>query len=101
MVGDARPFVAALITIDGEAFATWAAHGALDGTAASQATDHPALLAEVQAAIDNANQSVSRAESIRKFVVLPHDLTIVNGELTPTLKVRRARRGESLRSCDR
>ena len=90
VVGDARPFVAALITIDGEAFATWAAQGALGETAVSQATDHPALLAEVQAAIDNANQSVSRAESIRKFVVLPHDLTIVNGELTPTLKVRRA-----------
>jgi long-chain acyl-CoA synthetase len=90
VVGDARPFVAALITLDQEAFATWATQGTLGGTAASQATDHPALLAEVQAAIDDANESVSRAESIRKFAVLPHDLTIVNGELTPTLKVRRA-----------
>jgi len=89
VVGDARPFVAALITIDVEAFETWAARGDLGETAVSQATDHPALLAEVQAAIDIANQSVSRAESIRKFVVLPHDLTVVNGELTPTLKVRR------------
>ena len=90
VVGDARPFVAALITLDEEALATWATQGTLGGTAASQATDHPALLAEVQAAIDDANESVSRAESIRKFAVLPHDLTIVNGELTPTLKVRRA-----------
>jgi len=90
VVGDARPFVAALITIDQEAFATWATQGALGGTAVSQAVDHPALLAEVQAAIDDANQSVSRAESIRKFAVLPHDLTVVDGELTPTLKVRRA-----------
>ncbi len=90
VVGDARPFVAALITLDEEAFVTWAAQGPLGGTEASQATDHPALLAEVQAAIDDANESVSRAESIRKFAVLPHDLTIVNGELTPTLKVRRA-----------
>ena len=90
VVGDARPFVAALITIDEEAFATWATQGALGGTAVSQATDHPELLAEVQAVIDDANQSVSRAESIRKFAVLPHDLTVVNGELTPTLKVRRA-----------
>jgi long-chain acyl-CoA synthetase len=90
VVGDARPFVAALITLDDKAFATWATQGTLGGTAASQATDHPALLAEVQAAIDDANESVSKAESIRKFAVLPHDLTIVNGELTPTLKVRRA-----------
>ncbi|MGA3148704.1 MAG: long-chain fatty acid--CoA ligase [Acidimicrobiales bacterium] len=90
VVGDARPFVAALITIDEEAFLAWATQGPLGGTEASQATDHPALLAEVQTAIDDANESVSRAESIRKFAVLPHDLTIVNGELTPTLKVRRA-----------
>ncbi|MFZ0172711.1 MAG: AMP-binding protein [Acidimicrobiales bacterium] len=90
VVGDARPFIAALITIDEEAFATWATAGAFEGTEVAQATGHPALLAEVQAAIDEANQSVSRAESIRKFAVLPHDLTVVNGELTPTLKVRRA-----------
>ncbi len=90
VVGDARPFVAALITLDEEAFAIWAAQGTLGETASSQATEHPALLAEVQAAIDDANESVSSAESIRKFVVLPHDLTVVNGELTPTLKVRRA-----------
>ena len=90
VVGDARPFVAALITIDEEAFTIWATQGALGGTAVSQATDHPALLAEVQTVIDDANQSVSRAESIRKFAVLPHDLTVAAGELTPTLKVRRA-----------
>jgi len=89
VVGDARPFVAALITIDEEAFVTWATQGALGGIDASEGTHHPALLAEVQAAIDDANKSVSRAESIRKFAVLPHDLTVVDGELTPTLKVRR------------
>ncbi len=89
VVGDARPFIAALITIDEEAFTSWAAEGSFGGADLSEAMSHPALLAEVQAAIDDANQSVSRAESIRKFAVLPHDLTVVNGELTPTLKVRR------------
>jgi len=90
VVGEARPFIAALITIDQEAFVTWATQVPLAGTAVSEGMDHPALLAEVQAAIDEANQSVSRAESIRKFAVLPHDLTVESGELTPTLKVRRS-----------
>jgi long-chain acyl-CoA synthetase len=90
VVGDARPFIAALITIDEEAFVSWAAGGDLSGNEVSDAMSHPALLEQVQAAIDQANLSVSRAESIRKFAVLPHDLTVVNGELTPTLKVRRA-----------
>jgi long-chain acyl-CoA synthetase len=89
VVGEARPFIAALITIDEEALVSWAARGAL-GAEAAWALDHPALLAEVQAAIDDANRSVSRAESIRKFAVLPHDLTVGSGELTPTLKVRRS-----------
>jgi long-chain acyl-CoA synthetase len=90
VVGDARPFIAALITIDEEAFVSWAAGGDLSGNEVSDVMGHPALLEQVQAAIDRANLSVSRAESIRKFAVLPHDLTVVDGELTPTLKVRRA-----------
>jgi long-chain acyl-CoA synthetase len=59
-------------------------------TPVARFAEHPTFLAEIQSAIDDANRSVSRAESIRKFAVLPHDLTVVNGELTPTLKVRRA-----------
>lgn len=90
VVGDARPFVAALIAIDEEAFEIWAAKGPVEGAVLSASVDHPALLAEIQSAIDEANMSVSRAESIRKFAVLPHDLTVADGELTPTLKVRRA-----------
>ncbi len=97
VVGDARPFVAALITIDEEAFETWATQAALDGTAISQAWDHPALLSEVQAAIDEANQSVSRAESIRKFAVLPHDLTVAERRADADAQGAARGRGEGLR----
>jgi long-chain acyl-CoA synthetase len=51
--------------------------------------DDPALRAEIQAAIDDANKAVSRAEAIKKFVILDEDFTEVGGQLTPTLKVRR------------
>ena len=90
VVGDNRPFIAAIISIDEQSFAEWAlAHG-LGDMALADAADHPTMLSTVQAAIDAANLSVSRAESIRKFTILPRDLTLADGELTPTLKVRRA-----------
>lgn len=75
VVGDGKPFVAALVTIDGEAWT-----GDLDD---------PALQVEVQKAIDDANSQVSQAESIRKFVILPEDWTEDNGYLTPSFKVKR------------
>ena len=56
----------------------------------AEAVDHHDLLAEVQHAVDAVNAKVSRAESIRKFAILPKDLTVEDGEITPTLKVRRA-----------
>jgi len=90
VVGNARPFIAAVLTIDEEAFRAWAAERALSVRAVAELITHPMLLSEIQCAIDDANKSVSRAESIRKFTVLPHDLSIGNGELTPTLKVRRS-----------
>jgi len=90
VVGNARPFVAALLTIDEEAFGAWAAERALSVRAVAELITHPVLLTEIQRAIDEANKSVSRAESIRKFTVLPHDLSVGSGELTPTLKVRRS-----------
>ncbi len=75
VVGDGKPFVAALVTVDREAWT-----GSLDD---------PALETAVQAAIDEANAQVSQAESIRKFVVLPEDWTEDNGYLTPSFKVKR------------
>ena len=90
VIGDGRPFVAALVSIDPSAFADWASeHGCADEPFESVRTCAE-LRGEVQAAIDDANRSVSRAESIRAFTILPTDLSIESGELTPTLKVRRA-----------
>ncbi len=91
VVGDNRPFIACLITLDPEALDHWkSAHGKpASATAAELATD-PDLLAELQEAVDDANKAVSRAESIRKFTVLPSDFTEAGGHLTPSLKVKRA-----------
>ena len=91
VVGDNRPFIACLITLDADALEHWKQqHGKpADATPADLANDAD-LLAELQAAVDDANKAVSRAESIRKFVVLPVDFTTENGYITPSLKVKRA-----------
>jgi long-chain acyl-CoA synthetase len=90
MVGDAKPFIGALITIDPEAFGAWKErnHKPADASVSDLATD-PDLVAEVDAAVKQANLAVSHAESIRKFRILPVDFTEDTGELTPTLKVKR------------
>jgi long-chain acyl-CoA synthetase len=90
VVGDARPFIAALITIDPAVLPDWATEKGLGDTPTHDVLASPELRAEIQPAIDQANTSVSRAESIREFVILQRDFTIEDGELTPTLKVRRA-----------
>jgi long-chain acyl-CoA synthetase len=88
VVGDGKPFVAALVTIDPEGMPAWMeAHGK-SGDLGTLTRD-PELLAEIQSAIDEANAAVSRAEAIRKFAILPVDWTEETGELTPTLKLRR------------
>jgi long-chain acyl-CoA synthetase len=90
VVGDARPFVAALITLDPDAASQWAADQGLGNPTMVELSKNHDLRAVLQSAVDDANQSVSRAESIRQFEVLPDGLTIESGEVTPTLKVRRA-----------
>jgi long-chain acyl-CoA synthetase len=88
VVGDRQPFIAALVTIDPETFQTWAeAHGKTDEIA--DLTEDPDLRAEIEAAIDEANSAVSKAESIRKFRILPEDWTEEGGQLTPSLKLKR------------
>ena len=89
-VGDAKPFIGALITIDPEAFPGWKQRNGknADASTADLAAD-PDLLAEIDLAVKEANQAVSKAEAIRKFRILPVDFTEDTGELTPTLKVKR------------
>ena len=91
VVGDQRPYVAALVTVDVESFPSWKAQKGKDpaATVAELATD-PDLLADIQSAVDDANRSVSVAESIRRFRVLPGDWTEDGGQLTPSMKLRRA-----------
>jgi long-chain acyl-CoA synthetase len=89
VVGDNQPFIAALVTVDPEAFPAWAeAHGKSGKIA--ELTDDPDLRAEIEAAIEDANTAVSKAESIRKFTILPEDWTEEGGQLTPSLKLKRA-----------
>ncbi len=96
VVGDGRPFVAALVTLDEEMLPVWAqAHG-LEGLTVEQARQHELVRAEVQRAVDEANTSVSRAESIRRFTILAEDFTTDNGLLTPSLKLKRSRIGDRL-----
>lgn len=89
-VGDQQPFIAALITIDPEAFPGWKERNSKDsGASVADLSDDPDLRAEVELAVKDANQAVSKAEQIRKFRILPVDFTEDTGELTPTLKVKR------------
>ncbi|WP_228010750.1 AMP-dependent synthetase/ligase [Nonomuraea phyllanthi] len=91
VVGDRRPYTAALIILDAEALASWKrAAGRPERAGPAELRDDTELLASLQTAVDEANTMVSRAESIRRFRILPVDLTEQNGYLTPTLKVKRA-----------
>jgi long-chain acyl-CoA synthetase len=89
-VGDAQPFIGALITIDPEAFVGWKQRNGKDaGASVGDLASDPDLMADVDVAVKQANTAVSHAEQIRKFRILPVDFTEDTGELTPTLKVKR------------
>jgi long-chain acyl-CoA synthetase len=90
VVGDRQPFIAALVTIDEEAWPKWlAANGHPETATVSDLREDAALRAEVQIAVDEANGAVSAAEAIKVFRVLPQDFTEATGELTPSMKVKR------------
>jgi long-chain acyl-CoA synthetase len=90
VVGEGRPFIAALVTGDAETLAQWKTdHHKPDTATLADLRDDPDLRTEFQAAIDEANKAVSKAEAIRKFMILDQDFTEAGGQLTPTMKVRR------------
>ena len=88
VVGDGQPFIGALVTIDRETFPAWAEQHGKTGDVADLVEDED-LVAAVQEAVDDANKAVSKAESIRKFTILPGEWTEEGGQLTPSLKLKR------------
>ena len=89
VVGDQKPFIGVLVTLDEEMWPLWAKTHGLEGLSIEEGRTHPKVLAALQNAVDRANEAVSRAESIRKFAVLAGDFTEANGYLTPSLKLKR------------
>jgi long-chain acyl-CoA synthetase len=90
IVGEGRPFISALITLDPDALAAWATAHRRTGRTAAELRDDPDLRAAIQAAVDDANAAVSKAESIRAWRLLDAQFTEGSGHMTPTLKIKRA-----------
>lgn len=89
VVGDQKPFVACIVTLDTEMLPTWLKNHGRPEMSIDEAAQDNAVRAAIQAAVDKANASVSRAESIRKFEIIDTDFTEENGYLTPSLKLKR------------
>ncbi|MFE9329841.1 AMP-dependent synthetase/ligase [Streptomyces sp. NPDC006925] len=89
VVGDGRPFVGALLTVDEEFLPRWAAEHGKEQLAHEKLLADPELLAELQTAVDEGNKAVSKAESVRKFRVLREQFTEESGHVTPSLKLKR------------
>jgi long-chain acyl-CoA synthetase len=91
VVGDQRPFIGCLVTLDPESLPGWLkAQGKDESMTVEQAADDADVQAEVQKAVDEANKAVSKAEAIRKFTILPVDWTEEGGQMTPSLKLKRS-----------
>ena len=91
VVGDQKPYIACLVTIDPEAIGGWLkSKGRPEDTPVSELGDDEELRAEIQGAVDSANKAVSKAEAIRKFAILPEDWTEEGGQMTPSLKLKRS-----------
>ena len=88
VIGDKRPYVSALLTLDPVEIGHWAAEHGVDSDTATLASD-PGVRGLLQAAVDDANRDRSRFEQVKRFAILPRDFTMEHGEITPTLKLRR------------
>ncbi|EOM77352.1 long-chain fatty acid--CoA ligase [Rhodococcus rhodnii] len=90
VVGDGKPFIGALITLDAETLPGWRERNDVpEGTPVSALLEHVDLIAEIDAAVADANSKVSKAEQIKKYKLVESDFTIESGELTPTMKLKR------------
>jgi len=98
VVGDNQPFIASLITIDQDMLKGWIAANNKAGATLETLRNDPDLIAVIQTAVDEANKAVSKAESIRKFTILPTDFTIAGGQLTAKLSLKRHVIGEQYAS---
>jgi long-subunit acyl-CoA synthetase (AMP-forming) len=89
VIGDNRPYLTALIVLDGQAASAWAAAHGVKTAVIAELAEHPEVCAEIGRAVAAVNQHVSRVENIRKWTILPTEWTAESEELTPTLKLRR------------
>ena len=89
VVGDARPYVSALVTLDPVEVERWASENGIDADDASALARHERVHALLQGVVDDVNRERSRFEQVKRFAILPRDFTLEHGEITPTLKVRR------------
>jgi long-chain acyl-CoA synthetase len=89
MYGDRRPYPVMLVTLDEEQIVPWAQEQGIEDASIPALAKHPQVRELVQAELDRANAKYARAEQVKRFFVLDHDLSQETGELTPTLKVKR------------
>ena len=90
VIGDNRPFIAAIITLDPEMLPLWlASHGLHKNLTLAEASKNPVVYAEVEAAVARVNKTVSKAEEIKKFVILDCEINESTGHITPSMKVKR------------
>ena len=92
VIGDDKPFISALISLDPEMVPVWAQNNGIEEKLTlAEATRHPAIIAEIQKAVDEVNKLFSKAEQMRSFEILDLELTEASGHLTPSLKIKRSK----------